>query len=296
MIRRRSLLIAGSVACASASGRLLLSQDFSQVTVDKVAAGFRFTEGPVWSKDGFLLFSDVPSSRILRFTPGGKPEIFRENSPGASGNALDSQGRLYTCETRARRLIRADKNGKSEVLAERWEGKLLNGPDDVVVSRSGHVYFTDPAFGYQSDQRELDFYGVYQLPPKGAMRLIAKPAGRPNGIALSENGRVLYVSNSDEHNVRAYDVDRNGDVSNERVFVSGIKGAPGGVRTDEKGNLYVAAQGLAIYNPQGRLERTFELSEIPSNCAFGDPDFQTLYITARSSIFRVRLDVRGAVY
>ena len=231
MIRRRSLLIAGSASVA-ASRRLLSSQDFSQVTVEKVAAGFRFTEGPVWAKDGFLLFSDVPSSRILKLAPGGKPETFRENSPGASGNALDSQGRLYTCETRARRLIRADRNGKSEVLAERWEGKLLNGPDNLVVSRSGHVYFTDPAFGYQSDQRELDFYGVYQIPPKGAIKLIAKPAGRPNGIALSEGGRVLYVSNSDEHNIRAYDIDRNGDVLNERVLISGIHGAPGGIRAE----------------------------------------------------------------
>ena len=294
MIGRRSLLIAGSAGFAAFSR--LFSQDFSQVAIEKVATGFRFTEGPVWSKEGFLLFSDVPSSRILKLTPGQKPETFRENSPGASGNALDSQGRLYTCETRARRLVRTDKNGKSEVLAERWEGKLLNGPNNLVVSRSGNVYFTDPAFGYQSDQRELDFYGVYEIPPKGAMKLISKPAGRPNGIALSENGRVLYVSISDEHSVRAYDVDRNGDVSNERVFVSGIRGAPGGIRVDEKGNLYVAAQGLAIYSPQGRLVRTFELAEIPSNCAFGDADFQTLYITARGSVYRLHLSVRGAVY
>jgi gluconolactonase len=128
------------------------------------------------------------------------------------------------------------------------------------------------------------------------MKLIAKPAGRPNGIALSENGRVLYVSNSDEHNIRAYDVDRTGDISNEHVFISSIHGAPGGIRADEKGNLYVAAQGLAIYSPEGRLVRTFELSEIPSNCAFGDADFETLYITARSSVYRLRLGVRGAVY
>ena len=107
-----------------------------------------------------------------------------------------------------RRVTRTDKNGKIEVLAEQWEGKRLNAPSDLVVSKNDHVYFTDPAFGEQADHRELDFYGVYHIPPKGPMKLVAKPAGRPNGIALSPNGRILYVTNSDERNVRAYDVDQ----------------------------------------------------------------------------------------
>src|SRR5207244_2746567 len=132
-----------------------------------------------------------------------------ENAHGPSGNAFDGLGRLYTCETRARRVTRTDKTGRIEVLAERWEGKRLNAPVGIVVSKNGHVYFTDPAFGYQSDQRELDFYGVYHIPLKGPMQVIAKPAGRPHGIAISPNGRVLYVANTDEHNIRAYDLDKN---------------------------------------------------------------------------------------
>lgn len=127
------------------------------------------------------------------------------------------------------------------------------------------------------------------------MSLIAKPAGRPNGIAFSPNGRILYVDNSDDRNVRAYDVDRNGEVSNERVVVSNIDGVPDGMKVDVKGNLYITAKGIAVYSPDGKLIQTIELSETPANCAFGDPDLETLYITARTALYRVRLNVKGAV-
>ncbi|HLY18675.1 MAG TPA: SMP-30/gluconolactonase/LRE family protein, partial [Bryobacteraceae bacterium] len=213
---------------------------------------------------------------------------------GAAGNAFDAQGRLYTCETHARRVTRTDKKGRVEVLADKWDGKRLNAPNDIVVNKSGHVYFTDPAFGNQTAARELEFYGVFHITPKGQLSVIAKPAGRPNGITLSPNGRILYVANSDERNIRAYDVGRDGEVSGERVAVSGIDGIPDGLRTDEKGNLYVAAKGIAVYRPDGKLLATIPLAETPSNCAFGDADFQSLYITARTSLYRVRLGVKGA--
>jgi gluconolactonase len=266
----------------------LAAQDFSEVKVEKVAHGYRFTEGPVWSRDGYLIFSDVSANKIMKHTPAGT-EVYREASNGAAGNAFDTQGRLYTCETHARRVTRSDKKGRIEVLADKWDGKRLNAPNDIVVSKPGHVYFTDPAFGNQHDTRELDFYGVYHITPKGQLTVIAKPAGRPNGIALSPNGRILYVANSDERNIRAYDVDRDGEVSGERVAISKIDGIPDGIRTDEKGNLYVAAKGVAVYTPEGKLLATIPVAETPSNCAFGDADSQTLYITARTSVYRVRL-------
>ncbi len=249
----------------------------------------------MWSREGFLLFSDVPTDRIVQMVPGEKPAIFRDDTHGANGNTFDVQGRLYTCESKTRRVIRTDKKGKVEVLAEKWQGKRLNAPNDIAVRKDGQIYFTDPAFGNQSDARELDFYGVYHITPKGQMSLIAKPAGRPNGIAFAPNGRVLYVANSDEHNIRAYDVDRNGETSNERVVISGIDGVPDGMKTDEKGNLYVTAKGVAIYDPAGKPLHTIQLSETPANCAFGDADFETLYITARTSLYRVRMNVKGAV-
>jgi len=273
----------------------LCAQDFSSYKVQRVATGFVFTEGPAWSRDGYLLFSDVPSNKIWRWTPGTKPEVFRADSQGANGNAFDAKGRLYTCETRARRLTRTDRKGKVTAIIGRWNGVRLNAPNDVVVRRDGHIYFTDPAFGSQADARELDFYGVYHVTPKGEAEVIAKPQGRPNGVALAPGGKILYVANSDERNLRAYDLDRRGRASNERVLVSGIDGPPDGMAVDEHGNIYVAANQLPVYSPRGELLHTIKLPEKPSNCAFGGADLGTLFITARTSVYAVRLNVKGAL-
>ena len=269
-------------------------QEGPEIRVEKVVAGLTFTEGPAWSKDGFLYFSDIPANRILQFVPGKGLVEFRKNSNGANGNALDALGRLYTCEGHARRVTRTDRKGKIEVLAERYQGKRLNSPNDIAVRKDGNLYFTDPAFGSSDDKRELDFYGVFRVTPKGVLELVAKPKGRPNGIALSPNGRILYVSNSDERNIRAYDLDHNGEASNERVFVSGIEGVPGGLRTDEKGNLYLAAKKIFVYYPDGKPSGEILLAETPSNLAFGDADLQSLYVTARGSVYRIRLEVKGS--
>lgn len=268
-------------------------QNFDDIKIEKAAGKLLFAEGPVWLKDGFLLFSDVPANRILKFVPGEAAQIFRENSNGASGNAVDSQGRLYTCETHARRVTRTDKKGKIDVLAERFEGKRFNAPNDIAVRHDNHVYFTDPAFGGQQDSRELNFYGIFHVTPKGEVEVIAKPKGRPNGLAFSPNGKILYVTNSDEKKVYAYDLDKNGAASNEHVLISDIEGIPNGIRTDEKGNLYIAAKVVLIYTPEGKLLRSMPLGEKPSNLAFGDADLQSLFVTARTSLYRVRLPVKG---
>ncbi len=231
----------------------------------------------------------------MLITPGKPLSTFREPSNGANGNTFDEQGRFYSCEGHARRVTRTDKKGKIEVLAEKFEGKRLNSPNDIVVRKDGHVYFTDPAFGSAEDARELDFYGVFHITPRGALEVVAKTKGRPNGVALSPNGRTLYVSNSDERNIRAYDLERNGSATNERVLVSGIEGVPDGLKIDEKGNLYLAAKHVFVYSPEGKAIGQIQTSEAPSNCAFGDADFQSLYITARGSLYRVRLDVKGSV-
>jgi gluconolactonase len=280
------LLLAG---CAAA-------QDFDSIQVDKVATGFTFTEGPAWSAAGFLIFSDIPVNKLLQFAAGEPAKLFRENSNGANGNRFDSQGRLYTCESHSRRVTRTDKKGKVEVVAERWQGKRLNAPNDIAIRKEGDVYFTDPAFGNQQDTRELDFFGVYHVSRKGELEAIAKPAGRPNGVALSPDGRKLYVGNSDERNVRVYDLDKTGAASNERVLISGIEGVPDGICVDEKGNLYVAAKQMEVFTADGKLLGHIPLEETPSNCAFGDPDLGSLYITARTSLYRVRLNVKGFSY
>lgn len=273
----------------------LSAQDFSRIQIEKVSAGNRFTEGPAWSKEGFLVFSDVPNNRMLKFIPGTGNASYRENTSGANGNAFDSQGRLWTCESRTRRVVRQKKDGSVEVMAETFEGKRLNAPNDIVVRKDGHVWFTDPAFGVQAETRELDFYGIYHISPKGELSLVAKPKGRPNGITLSANGKTLYVANSDERCVYAYDVDGQGRASNEHVLLKDIPGPPDGLKLDEKGNFYIAAGQLVVYSPQGKLLRDIEMPEKPSNLAFGDGDYQTLYITARTSVYRLRLDVKGAI-
>ena len=271
------------------------AQDFNEVRVDKVAAGYVFTEGPAWSREGYLIFSDVPNNKLLQLEPGTPVSVFRSNSNGANGNTFDAQGRLYTCESHLRRVTRTDKKGKVEVLAERYQGKRLNAPNDIVVRKDGQIYFTDPAFGNQQDTRELDFYGVYRISRRGELEVIARPKGRPNGISISPNGSVLYVSNSDERNVRAYDLDKNGAASNERILVSNIEGVPDGMRVDEKGNLYVAAGKIQVYTPEGKPLASVPLAETPSNFAFGDEDFESLYVTARTSVYRLRLNVKGSV-
>ena len=173
------------------------AQDFSDIRVEKLAIGQKFTEGPVWSLEGFLLFSDTVTDRIQKFVPGKGLSDFATRAGGVNGNAFDEQGRLYTCEFRDRRVTRLAKNGKIDVLAARFEGKRLNAPNDIVVRRDGNVYFTDPAFGNQQDARELDFYGVYRITGKGELDAIARWKTRPDGIALSPNGRILYVSDPD---------------------------------------------------------------------------------------------------
>jgi gluconolactonase len=276
----------------------MFGQEFGHLEVQRVVANLHFAEGPVWSYDGFLVFSDTVVDKLFKVIPGSPDEVFAERAGGAMGNAYDAEGRLYSCEFRQRRVTRTLKNGKVEVLAARFDGKRFNAPNDVVVRRDGQVYFTDPAFGSQQDTREMDFYGIYHLTPKGDLEAVAKWKSRPNGIALSPNGRTLYVSDSDERSVRAYDLDGKGIASKERVVVEKIDGVPDGLRTDEKGNLYVAANEVYVYDlssSPAKLVGEIGLAETPSNLAFGDADMETLYITARTSVYRVRLGVKGSL-
>jgi gluconolactonase len=280
-------------------GMLLLStwamagQDFSKVQVEQVATGFPGGEGPVWSRQGFLIFSDYSADRLYRYVPGKAPEIYREDSHGANGNTLDRQGRLYSCEYKSRRVTRTDRKGHVDVLADKFEGRRFNAPNDIVVRRDGHVYFTDPLFT-PLDQRDLDFYGVFHVTPKGTIEAIAKMKTRPNGIALSPDGKLLYVANTDERNIRSYDLDRAGRASNERVAIANLPAGPDGIRTDAKGNVYIAARGVLVYSPAGELLGKITPPVSPRNLAFGDSDLRTLYMVG-NAIFRARVDIPGSL-
>jgi gluconolactonase len=271
----------------------IFAQDFNTAKVEEVATGFEGGEGPVWSRQGFLLFSDYDKDRIYKYTPGKAPEVYREDSHGANGNTMDKQGRLYTCEYKERRVTRTDRKGHIEVIADKFEGKRFNAPNDIVVRRDGHVYFSDPLFT-KLDHRDLDFYGVYHLTPNGKLEAIARMKTRPNGLTLSPDGKTLYVANSDEKNISAYTLDRAGHASNGHLVITNLQGGPDGIRIDVKGNLYIAAHGVVVYSPDGKLLGKIATPVNPRNLAFGDKDLKTLYMVG-NTVYSVRLDIPGSV-
>ena len=274
---------------------LLQAQDWDNIQAERVATGLQYADGMTWARAGFLVFGDVVRNRVYRLDPGVPPKPTPASEGGAQGFAYDSQARLYMCELVNRRLVRMDTRGKTETLAESFQGKKLNSPNDVVVRKDGNVYFTDPAFGSAIDQRELDFNGIFHVSPKGEVDIVAKWQTRPNGITISNDGKTLFVTDSDRHAVVAFDLDGRGGASNQRDIVPKIDGVPGGIRADVNGRLYVAAKGLAIYSHDGKLVHTLLPGEIITNCAFGDNDFETLYASGRKAIYKIRLGVKGAL-
>lgn len=266
--------------------------------LEKVASGFRFTEGPVWSPSGFLLFSDIHGDKIYRWSPVSGTGVVRDPAENPNGLTYDRQGRLLICEQKLRRLVRLEVDGRRTILADRWEGKALNCPNDVVVRRDNTVYFTDPYWKFPPGAvQELGFQAVFRVTPKGELDVAAKDFGLPNGIALSPDEKVLYVADSRRRSVHAFDVARDGSLSGQRVLIelqSGEQGAVDGMKVDELGNLYVTGPGgIWVLDRRGRHLGTIRPPELPANCAWGDPDFRSLYLTARTSVYRLRTRVRG---
>jgi gluconolactonase len=262
--------------------------------VTRFGGGFAFVEGPVWVKQGYLVFSDIYNSRIMKMSAPEQSATYRSFTNAANGNSMDVQGRLYSCERDGHRVVRMEKDGSVSVVASEFEGKRLNAPNDVVVRRDGQVYFSDPASDAVLDPRELGFNGVYHVTPAGKISLVAKMT-RPNGVALTPDGKTLYVADTQQRKIMAYDLDAQGNASRERVFIDGIDGGPDGLRVAANGNLYIACRGIAIYTPDAKLVKMIEFPETPANCAFGDSDLRTLYVTARTSVYRVRIPDQGAL-
>jgi len=258
---------------------------------EKVASGFQFTEGPVWHPEGFLIFSDIPANRIVKWTAPDKTETFREPSGNSNGLTFDRQGRLIACEHGNRRVSRTEPDGKVVTLADKYEGKRLNSPNDAVVKSDGSIYFTDPPYGIQTHQKELPFNGVFRITPDGKLTLLAGDFERPNGIALSPDEKKLYVADTARGHIRVFDVQPDGTCKGGGEFVK-VPG-PDGMKVDTKGNLYVTSVGVAVFDPDGKKIGDIKLPERPANCCFGDADNKTLFVTARTSLYRVRLKVAG---
>ncbi|MGD0651552.1 MAG: SMP-30/gluconolactonase/LRE family protein [Verrucomicrobiia bacterium] len=270
-----------------------MAGDFQSLTVEKVAGNFQFTEGPVWvASKGELLFSDIPANRIVRWS-NGKAETFRAPSGNSNGLTLDKQGRLLACEHGNRRVSRTEPDDTVVTLADRYDGKRLNSPNDIVCKSDGAIYFTDPPYGVTPNQRELDFQGVYRISPDGkTLTLLVKDFLRPNGIALSPDEKTLYVADTQRDHVRAFDIASDGSITNGRVFCQVT--FPDGIKVDTAGNLYAAARsGVEVFDPTGKPIGIIRVPQQPANLAFGDADWKTLYIAGQTSLYRVRITVPG---
>ncbi len=264
--------------------------------VERIRGGFTFTEGPVWiASRGQLLFTDIPADTVHQLQPPATVTIFRTPSGKSNGLGLDAQGRLIASEHDNRRVSRTLVDGTIVTVADRWQGKRLNSPNDNITRSDGTIYFTDPPYGIPAgQQRQLDFQGVFRVDPAGTLHLESRDMNSPNGVALSPDEKTLYVDDTADGLVRQFPVRPDGSLGPPAMFVPSTGGGGDGMAMDDKGNLYVSTNaGVTVYDPSGTTWGTIPVPEMPTNCTFGGPDRKTLYITAQTSLYRVTLTVAG---
>jgi len=273
--------------------------DILETTVpERPATGFGFTEGPLWHPDGFYYFVDIRASRLLRLALGGAPEIVREDTGEGNGTTFDLDGRLLMCEGGNRRITRRHADGRVEVLADRFEGKRFNRPNDITCRSDGSIYFTDPGLRVPLTERELPYAGVYRITPDGALTLIVD-CEYPNGLAFSPDERTLYVANTRwTAYIHAFELARDGTVTRRRIFADmssdETDGVPDGMKVDIEGRVYcTGAGGTWVFAPDGALLGIIRTPEIPANLAFGGSDLRTLFFTARTSVYTLRVKAPG---
>lgn len=265
---------------------------------ERLATGFVFTEGPLWHPDGFYYFVDIRRSALYRLTPGKGPELVRADTGEGNGTTFDLHGRLVLCEGGNRRLTRMTADGRIEVLMDRYEGKRLNRPNDVVCKSDGSIYFTDPGLRVPLADRELPYAGVYRIAPDGATTLLAD-CEYPNGLAFSPDERVLYVANTRwTQYILALELDDGGGLVRRRIFADmssdETDGVPDGMKVDVEGRVYCTGPGGTwVFAPDGARLGIIRTPEVPANLVFGGPDLRTVLFTARTSIYTLRVKVPG---
>ena len=274
-------------------------------SLEKIADGFIFTEGPVWHPDGFLLFSDMPGDVRRRWAPSEGVTVLREPANKCNGMAFDQQGRLLVCEHSTSRLVREEPDGSFEVLADSFEGSELNSPNDVVVAFDGDIFFTDPTYGRTPDfglerEPQLDFRGVYRLSP-GGLNLIDTDFTQPNGLCFSPDESTLYVNDTERGIIVSYPRSVDGTIGSRSVFADEIGdidfgvGVVDGMKCDSEGNVLVTGpNGIWVFEASGDLMGVIAVPEVAGNINWGGPDWSTLYITASTSVYRVDTTVSGA--
>jgi gluconolactonase len=271
-----------------------------QAKLETVATGFGFTEGPMWDAAGFLYVSDETINKIFRVYPNGKKEeVIALGDP--DGNTFDRQHRLIDCASVLRAIIAVTADGKYKILADHYDGKKFNSPNDVIVGPDGALYFTDPTLDLVAgEKQEIPFQGVYRLDEAGNVRLLTQDLTQPNGLAFSPDGKHFYIDDSEKRNIRVYDVASDGTLSNGRVFGEepGGKhdGVPDGIKVDKSGNLFVTGpKGIWVWDAFGNHLGTIAMPEQPANLTWGDKDYRTLYITATTSVYRLEMKTQGFV-
>jgi len=270
---------------------------------------FQFTEGPVWDGWGNLLFTDIPNRKIHKLDSNGKFSVFRDETESANGLMFNARGNLVACEGGGFKVTEMDDSGNViKILAEKYNGKPFNSPNDLVIDKKGGIYFTDPRFG--SDKKlNQDKENIYYIKPDGEVILAADNVFKPNGVILSPDEKVLYVANSMRQYLLTYDVKEDGTITNKRNFCklespenrelmrTPEDAGADGLAVDKKGNIYVSTRrGIQIISPDGKLLEIIETPEIPANCTFGGEDLKTLYITARTSLYKVKLNTEGHIF
>jgi gluconolactonase len=274
---------------------------------ERIATGYAFTEGPLWHPvEEHLTFSDVNGGVMYRWSEADGTSVFRRPSQGANGNTWDREGRLVTCEHFGRRVSRTNPDGTLEAIALSYDGKLLNSPNDVICIGDGNLIFSDPPYGLRRPDgsfgaQDLAFNGVYRVSAHdGSIRLLADDFDRPNGLVITDDGRRLFVADTARQHVRSFDVDADGGVTGGEVFVElrhgDAAGRPDGMKLDERGNLYIAAntqEGIWVYSPAGDLLGLIGLPETPANLAWGGDGWTTMFVTAQSSVYRLPMRVAG---
>ena len=291
------------LTCASTWADSLVEEG---AEVQKLADGMKFTEGPVWiPSEKKLIFSDIPNNRLMQWSEADGLSVYREDSQNTNGNILDLEGRLVSCQHSGRNLIRTEAGGKITVLADKFEGKRFNSPNDVAVKSDGTFWFTDPPWGLRGPH-EIPGHWVYKLDPAtGKVQPIVKDLAMPNGIVFSPDERRIYIADTGGHKrhpdpafhnapdlVRCYAVSESGELG-ENLF--DIEGGSDGMAVDVKGNVYTTHAGkVHIFDANGKKLEEIDMPEGPANCTFGGEDFQTLFVTARTSLYSIRMKNPGA--
>lgn len=280
----------------------------AEPTIERLATGFQFIEGPAWVEaGGYLIFSDIPANTMYRWDEQQGIAIFRQPSGFTNGNTLDREGRLLSCEHGNRRVSRTAADGSVTTVASHYDGKRLNSPNDIVVKSDGTIYFTDPPYGLVPDlgntiKQETPWQGVYRVNPDGSgLTLLSDEFRAPNGLAFSPDERRLYIDDSEDMLLRVFDVLPDGSLGAGKILLTGMgshasrRGVPDGMRVDAEGRVWMTGpDGIWILTPDGEALGVLPTPEVAANLTWGGPDRHTLYITGSTSLYRVRLTVTGA--